>query len=203
MRELIRSRPHYARVTSGLTCKNQSVSIRRTVNTCLFSSSARRIIWNGTACIRMIADSDWWLTMKQRRIIHANERAHSLLHRYSSSVPDSGSIRHFRCGSRGCNIMERYCARECKLGMHGLSEYSLRVNTRTLPGAWEGDRYEEWYEAVSGKKGWRGRYREQICRAEHNWSQKCYECSMVMEDNELDLQPWQKIPSTFPLGRRK
>lgn len=31
--------------------------------------------------------------------------------------------------------MERYCARECKLGMHGSSEYSRRVNTRTLPGA--------------------------------------------------------------------
>lgn len=32
--------------------------------------------------------------------------------------------------------MERYCTRE--LGMHGSSEYSRRVNTRTLPGAREG-----------------------------------------------------------------
>lgn len=112
----------------------------------------------------------------------------------------SGSIRHFRSGSRGCNIMERYCARE--LGMHGSSEYSRRVNTRTPPGAWEGDRYEEWYELCQARRGG-GRYREQICRAEHNWSQKCRECSMVMEDNELDLQSRQKMPSTFSLGRRK
>lgn len=37
------------------------------------------------------------------------------------------------------------------------------------------------------QEGLGGRYREQICRAEHNWSQKCHECSMVIEDNELDL----------------
>ena len=100
----------------------------------------------------------------------------------------SGSIRYFRSGSRGCNIMERYCARECKLGMHGSPEYSRRVNIRTLLGARKGDRYEKWYELCQTRRG-EGCYREQICRAEYNWSQKCHECSMAIEDNEkLDLQ---------------
>lgn len=67
----------------------------------------------------------------------------------------SGSIRHFRSGSWGCNIMEGYCARECKLGMHGSSEYSRRVNTRTLLGVREGDRYEEWYELCQARRAWR------------------------------------------------
>lgn len=43
------------------------------------------------------------------------------------------------------------------------------------------------------QEGVENRYREQICRAEHNWSQKCHEYSMVMEDIELDLQSRRKI----------
>ena len=109
----------------------------------------------------------------------------------------SGSIRYFRSGSRGCNIMERYCARECKLGMHGSLEYSRRVNTRILLGARKGDRYEKWYELCQTRRGG-GRYREQIRRAEYNWSQKCHECSMVIEDNEkLDLRFDEKYHVRF------
>lgn len=169
MYKLIRNRPHYVRLMAGLTCKNQSVLIRHAVSLIrLFSSSMKRTkrYIDVPYFARFVRrnDIDWWFPfyIAWEEFIHANERCFiDILPPFPTA---SGSIRQFRFGSRECNIMERYCARERKLGMHGSPEYSRHVNTGTLLAEKGSDR-EKWYELSQARRGG-GCYREQICRAQ-------------------------------------